>query len=143
MKLAITIWSNRVAPVFDVAGHLLIIEKMDGGDLEQQLIDLPKIGQLDRISLLQDLGIDELICGAISKPVYRAVLNCGVKVYPFVAGELDKVIAAWQHKMLESLSYSMPGCRHRRCCSGTNYSKISVNNNKGKDDDYCNDNFRK
>ncbi len=115
MKLAITIWTERVAPVFDVAGHLLLIEKDETGILTRTEIDMTANDGMDRVSFLLNLNVDEVICGAISKPVYHSAINNNIKVYPFVAGGIDEVVDAWKNDQLNALSYSMPGCRRERC----------------------------
>ena len=115
MKLAITIWTERVAPVFDVAGHFLLIEKDEAGVFTQTEISLTPEMALDRTSFLLSHNVDELICGAISKPVYNSTISNGIKVFPFVSGKISDVLDAWKSDRLNNLSYSMPGCRRGGC----------------------------
>lgn len=117
MKLAVTIWTERVAPVFDVSRQLLIIEKDEAGVFTQTEVEIPSTNAMDRISFLMSLNVDELICGAISKPVYLSVLQNDIKVYPFVAGAIDEVIEVWKTGHFNNLSYSMPGCGRGNCQS--------------------------
>ena len=115
MKLAVTIWSERVAPVFDVARKLLVIEKDHEGSFTQTEIEMTSKDAMNRISFLIALGVDELICGAISKPVYLSALNNSIEVYPFVSGAINDVVKDWENGHFTNLSYSMPGCRRGNC----------------------------
>lgn len=115
MALAITIWNNRISPVFDVATCALIIKKDSSGEQGRHIRKLSN-------QIIQDLldnQIDELICGAVSKRIYRVIESHGIKVYPFISGDVEFVINAWQQNRLHELAYSMPGCHRRKrlhCC---------------------------
>jgi predicted Fe-Mo cluster-binding NifX family protein len=63
-----------------------------------------------RIARLIELGIDTLICGAISEPLRTELTIRGVRVVGFVAGEVDDVIQAFIAGGLPAPALSMPGC---------------------------------
>ena len=65
----------------------------------------------------------ELVCGAISRPLAEKALAAGIKVIPFVAGDVEEVIEARLQGELPSSALAMPGClgrrerfRRARCC---------------------------
>ena len=60
-------------------------------------------------------GIGTLVCGAISTPLSELMVAYGIRVIPFVAGDVGEVIAAWCNGDLDSRHFDMPGCteRHR------------------------------
>ena len=111
MKTAITIWTGRVSPVFDVAGKALVV----GNDTEEEMI-LPGRGGESGIDLLLQKGVNTLICGAISSPVLEYASSRGVEVFPFVAGEVRAVLKAWNNGELDRPEFRMPGCGRGRCC---------------------------
>ena len=41
MKLAITEWNDRIAPVFDVTGQAIILEVSDDGIVREEKVALP------------------------------------------------------------------------------------------------------
>jgi predicted Fe-Mo cluster-binding NifX family protein len=58
---------------------------------------------------LAELGVGTLVCGAISRPFQEMVAAYGIRVIPFVAGDLSDVIEAWLSGNLESDIFVMPG----------------------------------
>ena len=115
MKVAFAIWNNRIAPVFDVARLLHIVEAENSvinGSVEEILpIDLLPIKKAERLS---ELGVKTLICGAISRPLYDTIVANGIDVIPFIAGELDEVVQAWLSGRPDWHHFAMPGCCGRR-----------------------------
>jgi len=118
MKVGIPIWNDRVSPVLDTAGQLLTIELEGGQEISRQLITLPVTHPMQRARMLCDAGIDTLICGAVSQIVQAALVNAGVRVLPFVGGDIEEIIAAFSSGRLESNAYRLPGCCRRRGRSG-------------------------
>ena len=113
MKAAFASWNNRIAPVFDVTRRVRVVESQAGKPVgaaqEVQLDGLP----LTRALRLTELGVGTLICGAISRPLRDLVASQGIRVIPFVAGELDEVVQAWLSGDINGDAFSMPGCCRR------------------------------
>ena len=113
MKTAFTYWNNRIAPVFDTARQIRVIETESGQiireTLETMKFDLP----VQKALRLSELGITTLVCGAISKPLNEIVTAYGIRVISFVAGERQEVINAWHTGNLEPGTFAMPGCGER------------------------------
>ncbi len=103
-RIAIHIWRDRVAPVFDTGGRILILADRE----ERHALVSPQPAL--RAEELAGLGVDILICGAISSPMREAVRARGIGVVGFVAGEVERVIAAWKSGVLDE-RFAMPGCR--------------------------------
>ena len=112
MKVAITEWQGRVAPVFDVAGTVLIIETKTGKT--EETATLPAGNPGSKLVFLTEQGIDVLICGAITRRMREYAEELGIRISPFVSGEIAAVWAAWSTGTLDEACYSMPGCRHCR-----------------------------
>jgi predicted Fe-Mo cluster-binding NifX family protein len=114
MKAALTVWNGRVSPVFDVCREAVVLTIEDGtvAALSRESIDTPSASlKIDRIL---NLGIDVLVCGAISESVHRELRARSVTVYGFVAGEIEQVIDALLAGSLPGNALSMPGCRSKR-----------------------------
>ncbi|MDF7798666.1 NifB/NifX family molybdenum-iron cluster-binding protein [Pontiellaceae bacterium B1224] len=112
MKVAITEWQGRVAPVFDVAGTVLIFETKSGEMLETAA--LPTLDPRSKLVFLTEQGIHVLICGAITRRMREYAEMLGIRINPFVSGEIEEVWSAWRDGTLDEACYSMPGCRHCR-----------------------------
>jgi len=114
MKAAVTVWDGRVAPVFDVSRRAVILTIENGSvvrRLDENIDTSSGALKLDRI---RDLGIETLICGAISEPFYRELVARGVTVIGFVAGDLERVLTCFLAGRLPTPRLCMPGCHLRR-----------------------------
>lgn len=118
MRIAITLWNNRVSPVFDVAGQAIIYEAEDGVASSEKQLLLPQVHAVEKLACLREAHIDVLICGAISLESLFAANKIGIKVYPFIAGDVREIIQAWQSGRLEEAVFAMPGCVCRMACTG-------------------------
>jgi predicted Fe-Mo cluster-binding NifX family protein len=118
MKAAFAIWHNRIAPVFDVVRQIHLVEAEAGqvvSETEELLAeDLP----VQKALRLAELGIGTLVCGAISRTLHEMVAANGIRVIPFVAGDLREVIQAWLRGGLDWNAFAMPGCRGRSWLRG-------------------------
>jgi len=113
MKTAFAYWDDRIAPVFDIARRIHVVEADSGRIVaetgEVLADDLP----VQKAHRLVELGVGTLVCGAISRPFHETVAAYGIRVIPFVAGDLSDVIQAWLIGNLESDTFVMPGCSGR------------------------------
>ena len=111
MKVAFSVWNGRIAPVFDVARQLCLIEVNDIGDCSaEQFLEIPNIPVLHKVKFLQEKNISILVCGAISRVFGDILLSRGIEVLPFVAGEYQQVITAWRKGENFDEAFAMPGC---------------------------------
>jgi predicted Fe-Mo cluster-binding NifX family protein len=114
MKTAFAYWDNRIAPVFDTAGQIHVVEAESGRIVSERQETLPENLPVQKALRMVELGIGALVCGAISRPIHELVAAYGIQVIPFVAGDLREIIRAWQRGSLEGGTYAMPGCCGRR-----------------------------
>ncbi len=114
MTVAFAVWDNRISPVFDTAGTVLVAE-MDGGRLTGRREE-PIHGHLpsEKAACLKALGARTLVCGAISRPLAEAVAAEGIRLVPFVAGTVEEVVTAYAQGLLPGPTFAMPGCGRRR-----------------------------
>jgi predicted Fe-Mo cluster-binding NifX family protein len=109
LKAAFATWNNRIAPVFDTVEQLYILE-IKSGRIDSEHLEWFKTDTLiQKVLRLVELGIDTVVCGAISKPVYGMLVAQGIKVVDFVAGDLYQVINAWLNGSIIDSSFAMPG----------------------------------
>jgi predicted Fe-Mo cluster-binding NifX family protein len=129
MRLAVTVWNKRIAPVFDCACTALVLEVSDGEIADEAAVSLKPSGIDERAEFLRAAGVDELICGAVSREAQRALRDRRIVVHPFISGDVSAVVAARLRGDLRDESFSMPGCacaRRRRGmrrgrCGGISY----------------------
>lgn len=113
MKVAVTVWEGHISPVFDVFREALILE-VQGGQIVSRFTqvvegDNPEV----KVERLRAMGIDVVVCGAISQATFEALRTLGIRAISFVSGEVDTIVAALLAGRLPSADLAMPGCRGR------------------------------
>jgi predicted Fe-Mo cluster-binding NifX family protein len=93
MRIAIPVWNGRVSPVFDVARTICV------ADLDDDLgAASPRathaLNPVRPVSTLTELGIDLLVCSAISAPLASAMSASGIGVISDICGSPDEIIEA-------------------------------------------------
>ncbi|UCF93359.1 MAG: hypothetical protein JSW39_04125 [Desulfobacterales bacterium] len=114
MKIALAVWNNRISPVLDVARQFLILDVDHGAVWGKREEVLPHLDSAQRLARLAELDVRLLVCGAVSRPVAAAAEAYGLRIMAFVAGEVDRVIAAYLEGLLPNQDFLMPGCRTGR-----------------------------
>jgi predicted Fe-Mo cluster-binding NifX family protein len=109
-RAAFSVSGERIAPVFDVAPQLLIVEADASRILRQseetRSTDFPVQAALR----LVELSIGALVCGAISGQTRTVMEAYGIRVCPFLTGSVCEVVDAWVAGELNCKAFAMPGC---------------------------------
>ncbi len=111
MNVALTVWENRISPLFDSTRMLLIVDIRKRNVIGKHLETFPYESPLSRAAKLADLDVNVLICGAISNLFANPIEIYGIRIIPFVAGTVDEVLDAYLTNTLSSSKFRMPGCR--------------------------------
>ena len=110
MKVAITVWEDRISPVLDSSHTLLIADIKNSKIMSREYVafnpELPS--RLPKV--LSDLDIEVLICGAVSQLPANMIESGGIKLIPFITGNVDEVLASFAKSATVVPSYLMPGC---------------------------------
>ena len=112
--IAVPNLNGYVSPVFDTARELLLVEKEGERELSRRQMTLDQRLPLQRAVWLGGLGVDVLICGAISRELALLLDGQGVAVIPFVSGGVDEVLSAYTAHQLADPRFLMPGCGRGR-----------------------------
>lgn len=120
MKVAVSTWSDRVSPVLDVAGQLLLVETKSGAEVGRREVTLEETDLGARARHITDLAPDVLICGAVSRPLEAMLTGAGIRLRPHTCGSVAEVLQAFLNGQLDERAFLMPGCceRRRRCRGG-------------------------
>ena len=114
MKIAIPMWGGRISPVFDVARRILVVDVQDSTERVRYEETLYETQLPARARRLAALGVDVLICGAVSQALESMVLSQGIRVIPQICGEVKEVLQASLSGRLQQTAFLMPGCRGQR-----------------------------
>jgi len=114
MRVAVPDWQGRVSPVFDVAEHVRLVDLDGRQDSSGHTESLGNAAPHERARRLAELGVDVVICGAVSWLLEALLTNSGVRVIPLVCGEVNEVVQAFRDGSLEEERFAMPGNCHKR-----------------------------
>lgn len=114
MRVAVPTWSGRISPVFDVARRLLLADIEDGEEAGREEAAIDDTDLARRAGRMAALGVDVLICGAISRPLEALLVSAGVQVIPGTCGPVEDVLNAFAAGSLQDGAFLMPGCCGRR-----------------------------
>jgi predicted Fe-Mo cluster-binding NifX family protein len=97
--------------VFDVCRHIHVVE----AERDRILAERDEIVEnsdcpAERATRLVEMGVHEIVCGAISGPLRAMIMGHGIGVIPFVSGDLSQVVQAWLSNRLNEDVFRMPGC---------------------------------
>lgn len=110
MRLAIPEHQGRVAPVFDACRRILIVDEAE----ESRTIsveDWSHANRHNRPARLKELEIDTLLCGGISCRMEERIRALDIELTPWLAGEVNEILAAFREGRISDPQYAMPGRR--------------------------------
>ncbi len=110
MKVALTVWENRISPLFDCARTLLIVDITDETAACRYFEPFHYESPSSRAAKLSELKVQVLICGAVSDLFANMIEAYGIRMISFVAGAVDEVIDAYLTGAISSSKFQMPGC---------------------------------
>jgi predicted Fe-Mo cluster-binding NifX family protein len=132
MKVAIPIWEDRVSPVLDTASRLLVIDVENRKEASRSETYLEGLDLFRRCFRIQNLGVDILICGAISRPYFRELAATGIRVISGISGNPEDVLKAYLKGTLSHSRFAMPGCRGNSFRRRMMHSPLEEHNDRGR-----------
>ena len=109
MKLAIPIWNGYVSCAFDFAHRILLVNIENGCEISRSEIPFQCESDSEKVNGLKSMGVEVLICGAISRWLALQVRASGIKVLPYVVGQADEVLNAYLTGSLVHPKFALPG----------------------------------
>lgn len=116
--IAVTVWGQRVSPVFDAAGTMLIAEIEGGVLIGSTSLAFDPQRPLELLRVLRDRRVTCLICGAISEGPAALFEAADLELIPFVAGNVQRVLETVLGGDTLGGEFRMPGCGKHICCRG-------------------------
>lgn len=133
--IAVPVFQDRVSPLMDVSNRYVIYETTDGEIRQKIDINLNADAEPQRVEKLKDIGVDTIICGAISGYVAHIVGEKGMRLLPMIYGPIDEVIDSYLHNTLSTYCPGPPDCAGRKKngrmrCAGGNGPKRACRRKK-------------
>jgi predicted Fe-Mo cluster-binding NifX family protein len=135
--LAIPVLRSRVAPVFNWCSRVHLFGGDGPGAVQYQAeLDLGSLSALGRLETLRRLGVQTLICGALSPDLMVYGEQLGLSIIAGVAGEIEDVVQAFVRRELDQPRFWLPGCqgprRYRGRCSMAGSASRSTGSSDGR-----------
>ena len=111
MKIAVPYWNNRISPVLDTADNFLLIETQNGRWTKDININLSEKSISERVEYFKKHHVSVLLCGAISEYYHNLILAKGIRVIPWLTGDISGIIEAFICNNSFEPGSVMPGCR--------------------------------
>ena len=126
MKIAVPEHQGRIAPVFDTCQRILIIAVTPDGGQVVSSRDWSAQSREGRARELKGLGVEALLCGGITCWMEQQVCLHGIRLIPWLAGDVGEILCAFREGRISDGQYAMPG----RIASGLRCSKRSRQGSK-------------
>jgi predicted Fe-Mo cluster-binding NifX family protein len=110
MKIAVTVWEDRISPVFDASRRLLIAEIENALIIDRSYVIFDPERPSNLARTLEKLDVTVLICGAVSQAPATIIAAGGITLIPFIAGEVDRVLDVYAKGNPLAPTFVMPGC---------------------------------
>jgi predicted Fe-Mo cluster-binding NifX family protein len=118
MRIAISIWEDKISPVLDTASKLLIIENKTQKESSRFEASLRGLDMSQRSSFIRKLDLDVLICGAVSRQFKEMLKACGIKIISGISGPAEDVLKAYIQGDLPYSGFFMPGSKREHLDQG-------------------------
>ena len=129
MCVALATFENKIASLFESSNKFILIKSQSNKIQKSKAIPINNNSMNELIYLLKQNNVKVLICGAISGCNRRLLNAQNIKVIPWVTGDVNSIIRAYQSGMLFSSPYFMPGCKGRRGQGRGQFGKGKNRNN--------------
>lgn len=112
MRVAFAIWNQRISPLLDSCQQAAVADFVAGEWLTETTLALGAGGPRAVAQQLQAEGVELLVCGAVSSDYASILREHGIRIFPFVCGDLADIMAGYAAGTLRQPCWRMPGCGH-------------------------------
>ncbi len=114
MKVAIPRFNGRVSPRFDHAPDFLILTLKNNDELQRKVISTVGWSPWRRIRMLEEEAVEALVCGGIENFWTVSLERRGIRLYPWVSGDIGDVIQLLRQGRMQGMIMVLPQARCRR-----------------------------
>jgi predicted Fe-Mo cluster-binding NifX family protein len=115
MRIAVPVWDGQVSPVFDVARRVEVYES-HGNAIGT--VSTHRLHEAHAASDLADLGVELLICSAISAELETVLWISGIEVLSEICGDADRIVATYLGGDHDLQQFRSPAKRPRHDADG-------------------------
>ena len=108
-RIAIPVWADHICVVLDFAQSILVIEVEGARERSRQTYSCPSAPPVCLATRLYELGVQVVICGALSYPLMVILQRYDIRVIPYVQGHVDEIFKAFLDGTLSQPQFRLPG----------------------------------
>ena len=108
-RIAIPVWADHVCTVLDFAQSMLVIDVEGTRERSRQTYSCPTAPPVCLATRLYELGVQVVICGALSYPLMVMFQRYKITVIPYVQGNVDEIFKAFLNGTLSQPQFRLPG----------------------------------
>jgi predicted Fe-Mo cluster-binding NifX family protein len=112
MRIAIPVWNGRISPLLDTAHRYWIVETKEtpeSATSRSEFFIEDECYLHRRCRRLRRLGVQVVICGAVSRRFSTLIQAAGIELIEGISGTVDEVLAAYLENRLTDKAYRLPG----------------------------------
>ncbi len=109
MRIAIPVFNERLSPLFDTCRTLLLVDVDTGNSYDRRYESLENVTPCLRPIHLREIGVELLLCGGISRVLLERLELFGIRVVPWLGGDVNEVLVAWREHRLAEERFLLPG----------------------------------
>jgi predicted Fe-Mo cluster-binding NifX family protein len=132
MKIAVTVWEDRISPVFDASRRLLIVDIKNTRIGERSVLVFDPEQPSRLVKILAKLDVRVLICGAVSQLPATIIDAADITLIPFITGRVDRVLEAFARGESLEPAFLMPGCHASSLLGNRQTGVAAIDKQKGR-----------
>jgi predicted Fe-Mo cluster-binding NifX family protein len=109
LRIAVPVFRGRVSPVLDTCDQLFLPEPGGKKQAAPKMVPMKGLSIYERASEMKKLGIQFIICGAVSESFYNLLKETGIDLRCGISGDIDEVVQAYHNGKLDQPMFRMPG----------------------------------
>ena len=116
VRVAVPVFGTDIAPRFCFAREMVVVDLDAGRETGRRFVLFGKGRWSQRIRLLEDLGVDVLLCGGFNRRLQPVAAQAGIEVLWGQRGAVETVLEAYLSGKLEAPKRPGRGRGHGQGC---------------------------
>lgn len=108
-RIAIPVFMDRVSPVLDTCTQIMLVDLDQNHEVCRTQIGVTGATLFERVSFFKMIGVQTIICSAVSDSFHRMLRDAKIDLVCGVAGVAEEIIKACVSGSLHQKRFQMPG----------------------------------
>lgn len=108
-RIALPVWTEYICPVLDFARSILVVDMVDAKEQSRESFPCSPSPPIWLANRMSELGVEIIICGALSYELLRLLQMKNIKIIPYIQGNVHEVLNAYWAGILSLPKFRLPG----------------------------------